>query len=206
MTRRYREAEMSPVVSHWLIDLGYSVYSEVPLFGSASAIDHVGIRWTDESIICVEMKCSFTAKVLYQAYLRQLATPLVYIAVPNSPRQSSLDKAARAGLGVLAGGVVILKPTCERTTYDSYSRVILEHCRHSKEGGIGGMPTIAGDGPAIRVSTAVNAYLAEHPNASWKQIFAEVPNHYAHARSMAGALPFASARARRAAGSGMAIP
>jgi hypothetical protein len=199
MKRQYREAKMSPVVCAWLRGLGYTPYAEVPLWGSASNIDHVGVRWSDNSIICVEMKCSFTRKVFQQAYLRQLATPLVYIAVPCRPRTTSIEQAKQAGLGVFAGGAVILEPSqSRRNTFENYSRSILDWCRDAQEGGVGGMPTIAGDGPAIRVAAAVDAYRLKNPNAKWKQIFKDVPNHYSSPRSMAGALPFARGRKQRA--------
>lgn len=193
--RRYREAEMSPAVTAWLRGMGYSVYAEVPSIG---VTDHVGVRWSDQSIICVEMKCSFTHKLMSQAIVKQLMTPLVYVALPQMPRKKSLQIAADYGLGVWVAGSVVLEPNYRRVHADNHWRKnLLEFCQRSPEGGIGGMPTVAGDGPAIRVTAAVDAYLEAHPGASWKEIFANVPNHYAHARSMAGALPFARSRASR---------
>lgn len=189
--RIYREAEMSPAVIAWLRGMGYSVYAEVPSPGGVA--DHVGVRWSDMSIVFVEMKCSLTWEVIRQAQYKQLLTPLVYAAVKSKPRQSSLDKAANRGIGVWSNGSVILEPNCT-TKFDHCYRAdtlmgrLLEFCRKAPEGGVGGMPTVKGDGPAIRVASAVTAYLREHPGASWKEIYHNVPNHYAHAASMRGAL------------------
>lgn len=183
-TRRNREAEMSPAVSSWLSGMGYDVYAEVCVTG---LIDHVGVRWADESIICVEMKCTMSRKVLGQASVNQLITPLSYIAVPTKPR--SLERAKFYGLGVWANGQVILEPKeCRRIAMDSYRERALDACRMRAPGGIGGLPTLKGDGPAIRVALAVAAYLKDNPGADWKELFAKVPNHYAHHRSMQGAV------------------
>jgi hypothetical protein len=196
--RRYREAEMSPAVCEWIRSMGYTPYAEVPVYGGTC--DHAGVRWSDLSVIFVEMKCTLSDKVIYQAILKQTISPLVYVAVPCKPRKKSIDAAASRGLGVWAAGMVIVEPNYpHERDMGKWRENVLEFCRKSPEGGIGGMPTVKGDGPAIRCEVAVKAYLEQHPDSSWKQIFKEVPNHYAHARSMAGALGFVRSRLAREA-------
>lgn len=184
--RQNREAELSPLVSAWLRGMGYAVYSEL---GAFNKVDHIGVRWADESIICVEMKTTLSRKVLYQAGLAQLITPLCYAAVATNPRRSSLERAEKYGIGVWAAGKVILEPCCKfEKNWDNYRRHVLEQCRIKGEGGIGGLPTLLGDGPAIRCAAAIVAYREANPKAKWKDIWRDVPNHYAHARSLQGAM------------------
>jgi hypothetical protein len=183
-----REAELSTPVSEWLrAVMGCSVYAEIA--GGYGVIDHVGIRWADEMIVAVEMKTALTWKVLRQAHTAQLITPAVYVAVATKPRKASLDKAAEYGIGVWSGGAAILQPRPVTTIVDRYRQRVLEHCRNRPEGGIGGLPTLKGDGPAIRCRNAIRAYLANHRAASWRDIYRDVPNHYAHYRSLQGAMP-----------------
>ena len=185
--RRNREAELSPAVCEWLRSMGCAVYAEISGY-IGRVIDHIGIRWADESIVTVEMKTSLSRKVLWQAHLNQLVSAEAWAAVATKPRKSSLDKAARYGLGVWSGGV-ILQPNPEAChVSQSYRDRVLETCRNRPEGGIGGLPTLKGDGPAIRCAAMVNEYLKAHPHARWQEIFKEVPNHYQHARSMGGAI------------------
>jgi hypothetical protein len=184
--RTYRECLMSPGIIEWLKSIGCATYAEVPV---VRLIDHVGVRWSDKHIVCVEMKCSLTHKLLYQAHILQLITPAVYMAVPNQPRKSSIEQAARTGLGLLVNGRVVLEPEKKaRHVVSSYRDLLLDRCRHLAEDGVGGLPQMKGDGPAIRAAAACREYLKQNPKAKWHELFAKVPNHYAHARSMAGAI------------------
>lgn len=189
IARVNREAELSPAVVAWLRGLGYSAYAEIGGVIGNSPLDHVGVRWSDESVICVEMKTALTRKVVDQALLRQLVTPLVYVAVPSMPRPKSMAVIREYGLGLLVAGAVVIEPTFEPIhVFKNYGREVLERCRNATEGGVGGLPTLAGDGPAQRCAAAVKAYREANPKARWQDIWRDVPNHYAHARSMQGAL------------------
>lgn len=186
--RVHREAAMSPWVVAWLKSLGYSAYAER---GVWRPIDHIGIRWSDRSIICVEMKCSLSDKVIYQAFLNQLITPLSYVAVPRMPRAKSIERIKGACLGLLVDGVVVVEPVA-RKDYDKFGQhyrdQIYRQCEGAVEDEVGGLPTLLGDGPAIRVAAAVRAYREANPQAKWRDIWANVPNHYQHYRSMQGAV------------------
>lgn len=183
-----REVELSGPVCQWLREIGCTAYAEVDA-GISGPIDHVGVR-ADESVICVQMKIGLTKKVVQQACLCQLVTVESYAAVQSKPRKSSLDWAAKVGIGVWFDGRVILEPRerFESRNYDYYRQRILKACERLTPGGDGGLPTLKGDGPAQRCAAAIRIYLAEHPSASWKQIWRDVPNHYAHYKSMRGAI------------------
>ena len=178
-----REVELSPMVSEWLKSQGYSVYAEV---GVWSPCDHVGVRWSDESIIFVEMKLNCTWQLIRQASCHQNITPLVYVATRSKPRAASMDKIRSRGLGLLVDGEVIIEPSASREIVERHRARILDKCRRAIEGEVGGKPTTKGDGPRIRCEKRLREYLALHPQADWKELFANVPNHYATARSMAG--------------------
>lgn len=177
---------MSPLVTGWLHCQGYVVYSEVDVTGK---IDHVGVRWSDRSIICVEMKTSCTRKLLNQAMIRQLITPAVYVVVPQLPRPKSVALIKQYGLGLLVRGRVEFAPgEPQVAVHPHYRERLLCICERTCAGGVGGLPTLLGDGPAIRVRQAVRKFREENPGATWKQVYESVPNHYASARSMQGAM------------------
>lgn len=179
------ESDMSPAVSAWLAESGYSVYAEV------EGIDHVGVRWPDKHIICVEMKRSLSSQVMRQAHSRFVYTDSVFVCVPRHPKPQSIARLNERGIGLLVNGKPVFCPSRTRSSvYGPYRDRLLEKCRRSTAGGIGGLPTLKGVGPAISVAAAVAAYLKGNPKATWDQIFRDVPNHYCHARSMCGAMRF----------------
>lgn len=197
--KRYREAEMSPAVSAWIASQGFIVYTEVPCY--SRPVDFVGVDWATSRIIIVETKVHLSHHVVYQTMLAQNITKLAYAAVSVRPR--SLEKAKTYGIGVLliSGDRVeiLLEPTRERPPSSDYTKNILDKCRVRTPGGIGGMPTVLGDGPAQRVFDAIQKYRAENPKAKWKDIYASIPNHYSGYRSMQGAMRIVEmVRAQRA--------
>lgn len=182
-----REAQMSPMVSRWLADQGLTVYSEVELF---SPIDHVGVDWATNRIVCVEMKTTCSTGVLRQAMSRQLITSESYVCVPRVPRESSMHVVRKHGLGLIVNGEVVVQPDASqgRHEIEVYRTRLLERCRRIPVGGIGGLPTLKGEGPAIRCWATVDQFRKQNPKATWQQIWESVPNHYINARSMAGAM------------------
>lgn len=54
--------------------------------------------------------------------------------------------------------------------------------------GDSGLPTLKGKGPARDVSGLIIEYRKENPDATWKELFANVANHYASWQSMKRAL------------------
>ena len=187
------EADLSKPVSDWLTAMGYTVYAEVPLPHSASHIDIVGRK--DKDIICVELKTYLSNKVIHQTFRTSLVTSKVYAAVARKPQPSRLEKAKERGIGVIVikeGLNIMLEPSntlFERhEPYEPAIPLIHNYLDHMVVGGIGGKPNLKGVGPAKECGRRVIEYLKTHPNAKWKEIYQNVPNHYASAVSMYGAM------------------
>lgn len=203
-----REAALFAPVKAELEARGYTVYAEVPWPLRPASIDVVALaegRWP----VIVELKMGFTRRLLEQCSLALLATPYVYAAAPTMPRGSFLAWAEKIGIGVarvFSDGVEVLgKPKIGRGRWPHPSRVrnyrsrrvpsyrsrIVKACVESNgyyQSKVGGVPNHKGTGPAQSVWRAVRAYRTEHPAASWRELYEEIPNHYAHMESMRGAM------------------
>lgn len=185
------ESDLSKSVSDWLTSMGYTVYVEVPLPHSASHIDIVGRK--DRDIICVELKTSLSKGVIHQAFRCQLLTVKVYAAVARKPRLQSLTPAAERGIGVLWVNetLKVVKEPLFTNMEHLYAPAIdrlHNYLDHMEPGGIGGKPNLKGVGPAKDCGRRVAEYLKLIPNAKWKDIYANVSNHYASANSMRSAM------------------
>jgi len=200
MDRRMREAELYPAVKMWLEAAGYAVMAEIPCpYAGASLMDVVGWREGRYPVV-VELKTSFTKMLGYQAHHGLIVTPFSYAAAPTKPRDGFLVRARRFGFGVLrvnSGVEVVQKPRIHtRNSMGGYyyHKKFQAECREYIAGGaaeeetIGGMPNMAGVGPAHTVAQRVNEYREINPQASWQELFERVPNHYANHNSMRGAL------------------
>jgi hypothetical protein len=184
------ESDLSKPVSDWLTSMGYTVYVEVPMPHSASHIDIVGRK--DHETICVELKSSLSKGVIHQAFRCQLLTFKVYAVVARTPR--NLDRAKERGIGVILvkeGLNILLEPTVTKysdTLHEPSIARLHNYLDHMEPGGIGGKPNLKGVGPAKDCGRRVTEYLTANPNAKWKDIYANVSNHYASANSMRSAM------------------
>jgi hypothetical protein len=61
---------------------------------------------------------------------------------------------------------------------------LFDHLRKRGIGGAGGVPNTRNQGPARDVRDLIATYRQEHPGADWKELFANVANHYASPQSM----------------------
>jgi hypothetical protein len=181
------EASMSEAVSVWLRGMGLRVYAEVPWH--YSSIDHAGV--SDDRIVLVEMKRCLSRGVMQQACTHQLVTDEVYCVVLSRPAAASLVRAREIGLGVARvfenRVCIVLRPKPRRKkslVMEHYITGFRERIAKLDEGGVGGKPTLKGVGPAQDVYRAVRRYRREHPGVTWRELYAAVPNHYAHPRSM----------------------
>jgi len=181
-----KEAELYAPVREWLTAQGLTVYPEVPV-GHRTA-DAVGVGAA--IVIGIELKRSLTEKVLHQASTLQLSCDKVYVAVGTRPRNP--ERATKIGLGVLsvigAEVTVIQEPGEHEHVFQPYRAKLLELCARLPTGGVGGVPCLDGVGPAQDCKRRVEEYRKNYPKATWKELFQEVPNHYASAKSMAQSL------------------
>ena len=104
-SRPVREACLYSPVKAFLEAQGYAVKGEV------EGCDLVAVRG-DEAPVIVELKTSFTLRLVFQGIARQRVTENVYLAVPpfstrTTRRRDALALCRRLGLGLLA---VRLKP------------------------------------------------------------------------------------------------
>lgn len=90
----------------------------------------------------------------------------------------------------MSDGVVteVLAPDSKCTLVSSIVKRVRERCEGPESDAPGGVPNMLGIGPAQQCLAAVKSYRAEHPHASWREIYAAVPNHYTSFRSMQGAM------------------
>lgn len=184
------ESAMSPLASEWLAQQGFEVYAEVPHY--STSVDLVGVRWEDEAIITIELKTNLSHKVICQAAINQIITEQSYAAVPTRPARRSIQQARKVGIGIIRlnnVAAVIVQPNKVKSLINPYCRTnILNYCQRSEPGGIGGLPVLAGRGPAQRCHAEVLKYIADNPAASWQAIFAAVPNHYCNITSLRGCM------------------
>lgn len=191
----FPEAQLSDPVCAWLRAQGLRVYVEVPWFGRA--IDVVGVNGAGR-IVAVELKQGLGHAVIRQAHQVQSSTWETYCAVRRKPRADGehFERCRRYGIGVLlvdpsAGGEavrVLIEPRDTGAVFGASAGRLLCRCEHMAEGGTGGMPNTLGNGPAQAVLRAVREFRRSNPGTNWREIYDKVPNHYASARSMQGAL------------------
>lgn len=186
-----REAELAAPVAAWLEARGLTVYAEVPSRGRA--IDIVGARLepTPPLIVTVELKTGFTEHLLWQAWLSTYAADEAYACAPTKPAARTIEEARRRGIGLLrcigSRVEVLVEPTTPAHRHWARTEILERLITHPK-GSDGGKPCMAGIGPAHNVRALVKAYILANPGHGWPQIFANVPNHYRNAKSLAGVM------------------
>lgn len=185
-----REKELYNPIKTYFNRKKYKVSSEVPIPCWFACCDLVA--YNDNEIIAVEMKMSLTKAVIHQAHRNQMNSDKVYAAVPTKPR--SLEYASLLGVGVIVvkddNVEIILESGIfkrESKYTDQFKQQAEERFKYNRDE-IGGLPTLKGVGPRIECQKRVDYYLIDHPNASWKEIYANVKNHYCNYKSMAGAI------------------
>ena len=181
-----RESDLYPAVKRWLEGQGLRVYPEVPLMHRP--IDAVGIGEAEN--VGVEMKRHMCWKVCHQASTLSLSCDRSYIAIWSKPR--SIDRARQLGIGVLRvvgdSVEVLLEPAHATKPIPHYHGQLRTKCARMTGEGVGGVPCLNGVGPAQDCRRRVDEYLKRNPKATWATIWLDVPNHYASAKSMRGAL------------------
>lgn len=183
-----REFELYEPVKVWLERAGYTVYPEVAC--NYARIDVVGRK--EYHLVSVELKTALTKHVIHQTYMNTLSANVCYAAIPTSPKTRSLEMAKSRGIGVIRvhGGRVtmLLAPNHERTPMGRHHAQLIECCQGEPTPGVGGMPNVRGEGPAQQCAKDVAEYRTQNPSATWAEVFRDVPNHYANAKSMQGSL------------------
>lgn len=197
------ESDLSKPVSDWLTAKGFTPYAEVPFpTDGARTIDIVGRKGTE--LVAVEMKRSLTNAVIHQTYMCDLITDQRFAAVGTKPRQKAIERCRKVGIGLLSvrEGVVnlILQPreiiavAGQEWLRESYAKPVHATLDRMTPNGVGGVPCMKGVGPAQECYDRVQAYITAHPTSKWREIFADVPNHYDSYKNMYSAMKFVSKR------------
>lgn len=197
------ESDLSKPVSDWLTAQGFTPYAEVQFPGDHRGnIDLIGKRGTE--VIAVELKRSLTRSVVHQAYMCGLITDQRYAAVGTRPSKAGVAQCRKVGIGLLSvrNGVVdvVTSPSQEGAlgafAYPSYLSTLYKILDRMKPHGVGGVPCMKGVGPAQDCYNRVQSYLEVFPEATWRQIFNGVHNHYGSPSSMCGAMRVVAERRR----------
>lgn len=190
------ESDLSRPVSDWLVARGFTPYAEVGFPYDARVVDLIGRK--DDELIAIELKQCLTRAVIHQTYLCDLITDQRFAAVGTRPNSIGIDICRRRGIGLLSvrNGVVnlILNPQPSPFVGEhnsirlDWQRRVHKVLDQMEPHGIAGMPCRKGVGPAQDCFDRVQEYLKSNADATWKLIFANVPNHYVSAKSMCSAM------------------
>lgn len=177
-----KESDLYNPVKAWLKEQGCTKVCPEVLF-HYRPVDVVGIG--DDLVIGVELKLSLTKGVIYQAHTLSMGCDRAYVAVATKPRDPS--RAAKHDLGVLRvvdGRVEVILEARPSQLYGNYKAELLEKCARMSDEGLGGVPCLDGVGPAQHCKGQVDEYRKEHPDATWRELYEKIPNHYASHNSM----------------------
>lgn len=181
------EAEMGEPVMNYFRSMGYEVWCEIPFY--QRVVDIVAMK--EDMLVAIELKRSFTRGVMLQAVQCQLFSHQTYCCAYTKPSSNTILAASKRGLGLLrvvdGECMKILDPNNEHVL-DHHSHNMRKRLRFIDPGGEAGHPCRKGVGPAQEVSRLVEQYRKNNSDATWDELYSELPNHYCSARSMRGAL------------------
>lgn len=181
----YREYKLYEPIKIFFESQGFSIYPEIPLL--YSCIDIVAIK--DNIIIAIEMKMSLSKKVIRQAWTHNIFADYTYVAIPTNPRNP--EKCIKRKIGIIQVkndiAKILYKAPKNDKFYGNYRQQLIKRCLES-DNKIAGLPVVRGVGPRIDCKKRVKEYLKNNPNATWKQIYKDVSNHYCNHNSMRSAI------------------
>lgn len=187
------EVQLAKHVTAWLRAEGWDVYEEVS-FGYALAADIVAVR--KPVVAVIEVKTSMSLAVLGQARRWLRESHLVYVAVPQFVRGSSLDGATwvckTLGIGLLC---VSKNGRVQEHVHPEFRRPrstkrILESLRPQQQDGT--IPAGSTSGPRwtpwkITV-TELSEYVRLHPGVTLGEALQKVKHHYSSAKAARASL------------------
>lgn len=185
-----QEYKLYQPVKTWLIENDFEVFPEVQKSYSARMIDVVGKR--EDTLYLIELKMFATKTLLAQCIDSRMDSEFVFGAVASQPKPETIEKFKAAGVGLLLvkNGVVeeILSPSKKQDIFEPSRKGLIGRLYKRPDDFVAGLPCLKGQGPAQDCERRVNLYKKDYPKATWKQIFANVPNHYASVNSMQSAM------------------
>lgn len=187
-TRELPEQRLCQVAGQYLRAQGWKVVSEVPFW--ERSVDIAASK--DGQVMLIEAKTSFTRRLQSQVLGVSCSAHLAVALVATVPRPDRVAWARKWDVGIWrvtpAGALeVLLEPQPQQRPCAMLIERMAEKIARMPESVNGGAPCLQGQGPAHAAEDATAAYRRLHPNATWAEIFANVPNHYAAAKSMQSA-------------------
>jgi hypothetical protein len=187
VNRELKEYKLYEPIKKYFERKGFAVYPEVPMF--SGCVD-IGLIKKD-IVMAIEMKMALSKKLIYQAYTHKLYADYVYLAIPTKPRDLSV--CIKQGFGIIRvvnDKIEIILEPIKSNLVSKIKDKFINNCQRCGTEGIAGLPMLKGEGPAIECSKRVKKYLEKNPNATWKEIFKNVANHYSNYNSMCSALSY----------------
>lgn len=187
--RQLREAKLYKPMKEWFVQQGYEVRAEYPCFNR----NYDAIAVKDDIVIAIELKMALTKKLFHQLKYTGFAD-YCYGVVATRPRKSSqtFKLFIERGFGVISiknnEVTEIIKPIKINTYYSGRHRHAIEYVKQTKDIGVGGRPQLKGIGPAQNVWKLIIKYRSKYPNASWRELYSNIPNHYCDFHSMQNAM------------------
>lgn len=194
-----KEKDLFPPLKACFKQRGYTVFAEVPCM--YRGVDFVAVNGDDH--IAVEMKLSFNNDVIRQASYNIHHFGKSYVAFPvqkafichndsywelNEKLRAKIDWCQKYGIGILqvmrCGTVFEALEAVEGNRYRVFD---FSQYQESDEDEAG-LPYQKGVSAGYRELLAIEAYVRNNPNASWREIFDNVQNHYQDHRSLAGSM------------------
>lgn len=191
-----RETDLFPPLKKYFKEQGYSVFAEVACF--YRGVDFVAVKSDDH--IAVEMKLSFNWQVVRQARDNIISFGSSYVAFPvkkarilggekmNKRDAEKYEHCVSRGIGilqVLPQGTIFEALPCR---YQKPYRVFDFSQYQENEHDQAGLPCQKGVSEGYYELEAIKAYVRKNPLANWKEIFANVNNHYSSHTSLAGSM------------------
>ncbi len=177
-----READLFLPLKKHFKELGYKVYAEVPTTWRSA--DVVVVK--DDEHIAIELKLHLNRDVFHQAQDNRSHFTKSYIATPHKPKEGSevYNWCVSWGVGILQimpkGTVVEWLEAPTQTPKRIYDFEVFEELETDEAG----VPYNRGKSMAKIVVKRIVRYRETHPEATWKEIYQNVQNHYASHQSM----------------------
>ena len=142
-------------------------------------------------VLALEAKVSLNKKLRHQLKRLTIRADYVLAVVGSPPRNEGINWCVKHKIGlwiVTDGSIIELVPYRQLTPNNNYRNDIIRRLERWDETIVGGVPNRLGIGVAQDVQRRVNEYRAANPNATWKEIYSNVPSHYDSYKNMYASL------------------
>jgi len=190
------EADLCDVVVAKLRAMGWKVVCEIPFF--YRRIDIVALH--GKRLICVEVKTSFTPRLLHQARSCQITADEVYCAIGSNATHAVKNQLLNTGIGLwqVVGTEIIGHAHSYPRDPDQYFRAkLLAKVASASETTRGGLPCGPESGYLRGIAADVEAFKQENPKATWRQIYEAIKSPYSSSANLYSALRKHDVRERR---------